>query len=105
VVRNAVLLKEINYASTAETELVGLPALAAASTTVTLGVQNMTCPACPITVKKSLEKVSGVSDVQVNLDQKTAIVIYDPVMIQLETLIEATTNAGSRFPVFRKLPS
>ncbi|HBX56040.1 MAG TPA: hypothetical protein DEH10_11730 [Pseudomonas sp.] len=65
----------------------------------------MTCPACPITVKKSLEKVSGVSDVQVNLDQKTAIVIYDPVMIQLETLIEATTNAGSRFPVFRKLPS
>ncbi|MDG9921759.1 cation transporter [Pseudomonas juntendi] len=42
-------------------------ALAAPPKTVTLNVQNMTCGLCPITVKKSLEKVSGVSDVQVNL--------------------------------------
>ena len=46
--------------------------------TVTLDVQNMTCGLCPITVKKSLEKVSGVSDVRVNFDQKTATVTYDP---------------------------
>lgn len=37
-------------------------ALAAPPKTVTLDVQNMTCGLCPITVKKSLEKVSGVSD-------------------------------------------
>ena len=54
-------------------------ALAAPPKTVTLDVQNMTCGLCPITVKKSLEKVSGVSDVQVNFDQKTATVTYDPV--------------------------
>ncbi|WP_301178450.1 heavy-metal-associated domain-containing protein, partial [Pseudomonas putida] len=30
-----------------------------------------------MTVKKSLEKVSGVSDVQVNFDQKTATVTYE----------------------------
>lgn len=78
------------------TALVALPlaALAAPPKTVTLDVQNMTCPVCPITVKKSLEKVSGVSDVQVDLDQKTATVIYDPDMAQPEALTEATANAG-----------
>lgn len=63
-------------------------ALAAPPKTVTLDVQNMTCGLCPITVKKSLEKVSGVSDVQVNFDQKTATVTYDPDKAQPEALTE-----------------
>lgn len=49
-----------------------LSALAAAPKTVTLDVKNMTCELCPITVKKSLEKVSGVSIVKVDFDKKTA---------------------------------
>ncbi len=40
--------------------------------TVTLDVQNMTCAVCPITVKKALEKVPGVTDAKVNFDKKTA---------------------------------
>lgn len=54
--------------------LVVLPfaALAAPPETVTLDVQNMTCPVCPITVRKSLEKVSGVNGVKIDFDQKTA---------------------------------
>lgn len=71
-----------------------LVALAAPPKTVTLDVQNMTCPVCPITVKKSLEKVSGVSDVQVDFNQKTATVIYDPDKAQPEAFAEATSNAG-----------
>ena len=66
----------------------------AATKTVTLSVPGMTCATCPITVKKSLEKVSGVSDVQVNFDQKTATVTYDPDKAQPEALTEATANAG-----------
>ncbi len=60
--------------------LVALPfaALAAPPKTVTLAVQNMTCPLCPITVKKSLEKVAGVSVVQVDFDKKTAPLTYGP---------------------------
>ena len=75
--------------------LVALPlaALAAAPKTVTLDVKNMTCELCPITVKKSLEKVSGVSGVKVDLDKKTAIVTYDPDKAQPERLTK-TTNAG-----------
>ena len=51
-----------------------LVVLAATPKTVTLAVQNMTCELCPITVKKSLEKVPGVSAVKVDFDRKTATV-------------------------------
>lgn len=78
------------------TALAALPLMAFAATpkTVTLDVKNMTCAVCPITVKKSLEKVSGVSAVKVDFDKKTAIVIYDPDKTRPEALTRATTNAG-----------
>ncbi len=71
-----------------------LAVLAAAPKTVTLAVQNMTCELCPVTVKKSLEKVAGVSAVQVDFDKKTATVTYDPDKARPEALTTATTNAG-----------
>lgn len=71
-----------------------LAALAAVPKTVTLDVQNMTCPVCPITVKKSLEKVSGVSEVAIDFEKKTARVSFDPDKAQPAELITATTNAG-----------
>ena len=76
--------------------LVALPlaALAAAPKTVTLAVQNMSCELCPITVRKSLEKVSGVSAVKVDFDRKSATVTYDPNQARPEALSKATTNAG-----------
>jgi|HubBroStandDraft_4_1064222.scaffolds.fasta_scaffold475628_2 mercuric transport protein len=40
--------------------ILGAPAWAS-SKTVTLNVSGMTCAVCPITVKKALEKVEGVS--------------------------------------------
>jgi mercuric ion binding protein len=73
---------------------VPLAVLAATPKTVTLAVQNMTCELCPITVKKSLEKVPGVSAVKVDFDKKTATVTYDADTAQPETLTTATTNAG-----------
>ncbi|GHD82041.1 mercury resistance system periplasmic binding protein MerP [Vogesella fluminis] len=71
-----------------------LVALAAPPRTITLDVQNMTCEVCPITVKKALEKVSGVSAVQIDFAKKTATVTYDPDKAQPEALTKATTNAG-----------
>ena len=73
---------------------VPLAVLATTPKTVTLAVQNMTCELCPITVKKSLEKVPGVSAVKVDFDRKTAIVTYDADKAQPEALTKATTNAG-----------
>lgn len=76
--------------------LIALPiaVLAAPPKTVTLEVKNMTCSLCPITVKKSLEKVAGVSAVKVDSDKKTATVTFDTDKTQPEALTRATTNAG-----------
>lgn len=76
--------------------LAALPliAMAAAPETITLDVQNMTCSVCPITVKKALEKVAGVSEVKVDFERKTATVTFDPDKAQPTLLTTATTNAG-----------
>jgi mercuric ion binding protein len=71
-----------------------LMAFAAVPKTVTLDVKNMTCAVCPITVRKALEKVPGVSAVKVDFAKKTAIVTYDPDKTKPEALTRATTNAG-----------
>jgi len=61
---------------------------------VTLNVSGMTCPACPITVKKALEKVSGVSKVEVRYEKKQVLVTFDDAKTNTDALMKATTNAG-----------
>ena len=73
----------------------GLVASAWASPqTVTLNVSGMTCPACPITVKKALEKVAGVSKVEVRFEKKQVLVTFDDSKTNTDALVKATTNAG-----------
>jgi len=74
--------------------LLPLSALAATPQTAVLNVQNMTCGLCPVTVKKSLEKVPGVSQVQINFDAKTAKVTFDADKATVAALVHVTTAAG-----------
>jgi mercuric ion binding protein len=62
--------------------------------TVTLNVSGMTCAACPITVKKALEKVAGVSKVEVRFEKKQVLVTFDDTKANVDALVKATTNAG-----------
>ncbi len=62
--------------------------------TVTLNVPGMTCPVCPITVKKALEKVPGVSKVEVRFEKKQVLVTFDDKKTNTDALVKATTNAG-----------
>ena len=62
--------------------------------TVTLEVKNMTCPVCPITVKKALEGVPGVTEAKVDFDKKTASISFDPDKASPDTLTKATADAG-----------
>ena len=71
-----------------------VPSACAASKTVTLKVPGMTCPACPITVKKALNKVDGVSKIEVRYEKKQAIVTFDDAKTNTKALIKATTDAG-----------
>lgn len=66
----------------------------AATQTVRLAVENMTCAACPITVKKALNNVAGVSRVEVSYERQEAVVTYDDAKTDVQALIRATTNAG-----------
>lgn len=66
----------------------------AATRTVTLSVPGMTCAACPITVKKALTKVDGVSKVDVAFDQREAAVTFDDARTTVQALTKATANAG-----------
>ena len=59
-----------------------------------LDVQNMTCGLCPVTVKKSLQRVPGVSDARVDLDKKTATVTFDAQLATTADLVNATSDAG-----------
>ena len=66
----------------------------AATQTVTLSVPGMNCAACPITVKKALTKVAGVSKIDVSLDRREARVTFDDAKASVETLTRATKDAG-----------
>lgn len=66
----------------------------AAERRVELSVPDMSCAACPITVRKCLERVDGVIEARVSFEDRTAMVTYDPAMTGVVQLIEATTNVG-----------
>ncbi len=81
------------FVVTATLLLLAAPAWAAPRT-VTLSVSNMTCSACPITVKRALMKVKGVSNATVDFDKKQAVVTFDDAVTSVPALIKATANAG-----------
>ena len=66
----------------------------AASRTVTLSIPSMDCEVCPITVKKALSKVPGVSQSTVNFDKRQATVTFDDSKTSVDALTRATMDAG-----------
>ena len=66
----------------------------AAPRTVVLSVPGMDCATCPITVKKALRKVSGVSTVEVTFETREARVTFDDTKTSVDALLMATKNAG-----------
>jgi len=61
---------------------------------ITLDVPGMNCPSCPFTVQKSLKKLDGVISARATLEDKKALVIYNPSLVSPEEMMEATANAG-----------
>lgn len=66
----------------------------AASQTVTLSVPGMTCAACPLTVKKALTRVEGVTKVEVSFENREVLVTFDDSKTNVQALSEASENAG-----------
>ena len=76
-------------------------ALAAEPRTVTLAVEQMTCSACPITVRKALSHVPGVSAATVDIEAHTATVTFDPAQTTPDALATAVSQAGFPAKVLR----
>ena len=62
--------------------------------TVTLSLPTMDCAVCPITVKKALSKVDGVSRAEVDYGKRQAVVSFDDSKTSAEALTGATKAAG-----------
>lgn len=64
------------------------------SRTVKLSVPSMNCAMCPVTVRKALEKVEGVTQANVDYETKSAVVVYDDQKTSVSLLTKATQDAG-----------
>jgi mercuric ion binding protein len=65
--------------------------------TITLEVDKMTCNLCPITVKKALRKIDGVTEVVAKYEGEGngwAKVTFDPSKADVDDLTFATEEAG-----------
>ncbi len=66
----------------------------AAPQNTTLKVPGMTCATCPITVKKALRRVEGVSKIEVNYPKKEVMVTFDDAKTNEPALVKATADVG-----------
>lgn len=73
---------------------VNFAAAADGDQTATFDVEKMTCATCPIAVRKAMQRVNGVKEVNVDLDSKTAIVTYDDNVTTAAEIGNASTEVG-----------
>lgn len=66
----------------------------AAPKSVTLDVPGMTCPTCPVTIKKTLLKQAGVTAVTVRYEKKQLEVTFDDAKTDLTAIMKSTASVG-----------
>ncbi|MBT2131590.1 cation transporter [Aliiroseovarius lamellibrachiae] len=77
--------------------LIGLMAAGqafAAEQTVTFSVPGMTCASCPFIVEKAMSGVDGVMQVVADADTKTAVVVFDDAIANVDGIALASMAAG-----------
>lgn len=62
--------------------------------TVTFGVQGMSCGHCKMAVEKALKGMEGVNDAIVNLDEANVTVTYNESKVNAEQLKATVAEAG-----------
>lgn len=86
--------------SLALTAWMGL-AWAATPKQVVLQVENMTCPACSITIERALDKVAGVTAKRIDTQAAIVTVTFDAERTNVNAIAKAITDAG--FPATGKV--
>ena len=62
--------------------------------TETLNVQGMSCGACVGHVTRALQALEGVQSAEVSLQDKKAVVTYDPAKVGAAQMVEAVAEEG-----------
>lgn len=61
---------------------------------VNLSVPGMFCASCPFVVQAAIGEVEGVLSVTTDVDERTALVLFDDAVATVEAITAASTNAG-----------
>ena len=72
----------------------GMSVASEADETVKFNVEKMTCATCPIAVRKAMQRVEGVKEVEVSLESKSAVVTFDPSVTTAIEIGQASTDVG-----------
>jgi copper chaperone CopZ len=67
-----------------------------AVSTVTIAVEGMTCASCSVAVRTALKHLDSVRDARVSVEEKRAVVDYEPAKVTPEKMVEAINKLGYR---------
>jgi Cu+-exporting ATPase len=69
--------------------------------TVTLPIRGMTCANCAVNIERTVNKLNGVKNTQVNFAAEQAVVSYDSKQVQLKEVVEKIHSSGYSVPTSR----
>jgi copper chaperone CopZ len=57
-------------------------------------VEGMTCATCTVTTKAAVKKLNGIKDIQVSLDEKSAVIKYDDALTSSDEIKKKIDSVG-----------
>jgi copper ion binding protein len=70
---------------------------------VEVSIEGMSCMACVAKVKKTLSDLSGINEVKVSLENKSATIQYNPDNISLDKIKQSINEIGYKARAVKKL--
>lgn len=75
--------------------LLGFSQIALAETkNACFNVEGMTCAACTVTTKAAVKKLDGIKDIQVSLDERSAVIKYDDALTSSDEIKKKIDSVG-----------
>ena len=82
------------FAVIASAALLAASSSLAEERSVNLSVPGMFCASCPFVVQAAIGEVEGVLSVATDVEERTALVVYEDAVASVEAIVAASTNAG-----------
>ena len=75
--------------------LIGFSQIALAETkNACFNVEGMICATCTVTTKAAIKKLNGIKDVQVSLDERSAVIKYDDALTSSDEIKKKIDSVG-----------